>query len=247
MLPTIVSFANIGYKTFSENLLRNIKDRVHNHDVVFYCLDAELYDILVVYKSDRIQIIKYTEIPVTDKFVDFGNSIDFRTMMNIKMEIIRSAVQKYSFIHFVDGDVVFCKEPTPEYYSAYAQYDIVYQSDSFPPNPPYSTWTCTGNFTLRNTERTMTFLSLVQDYQNRKEVAEQEAQQMLFQEANIRDIRNYPHAKLTEFPRDEFTPGFIVKDNLIDFRSIMVFHANHVTGFELKRHLLKKIGMWYMD
>jgi hypothetical protein len=29
--------------------------------------------------------------------------------------------------------------------------------------------------------------------------------------------------------------------------TVMVFHANHVLGFQSKRQLLKDIGMWYIE
>ena len=249
MLPVIISFANIGYLTFCENLLRNIHDKVHNHRVVFFCMDNELYTNLQKYATDRIEIVRYnsdTEGEVSSKFVNFGETDEFRKMMRIKMQIIYESVQKYSFVHFVDGDVVFCKEPTSEYYEKYKEYDIVFQRDSPPPSLPYSAWTCTGNFTLRNSERTLAYLLKIQEYQFTKNVAEQNAQCIYLNELGITDIRDYPNARLTEFPITEFTLGSGVRDKHVSLDTVMVFHANHVLGFQLKRQLLKDIGMWYI-
>lgn len=243
--PVIVSFANIGYRTFSENLLRNLRDKLHRHRAVFYCLDKELYDVLLPYSSENIQIIPYLDTSGIKEFVEFGNSLGFRSLMRIKTDILIKAVKEYSFIHFIDGDVVFCREPSDDYYAKYSDYDVVYQGETRIPDPQFITWTCTGNFALRNTDNTITLLNLIQEYQDKHSVAEQEAQRMIFSDSNISDIRKYPHAKLTEFPREEVTPGCMV--NNVDKDKVILFHANHTIGFANKRDVLKKIGMWYMD
>uniref|UniRef100_A0A6C0AIV1 Nucleotide-diphospho-sugar transferase domain-containing protein n=1 Tax=viral metagenome TaxID=1070528 RepID=A0A6C0AIV1_9ZZZZ len=242
--PVIVSFANIGYRIFSENLLRNLRDKIHKHRAVFYCLDKELYDVLLPYSTDNIQVILYQETSGIKDFVDFGNSDGFRDLMRIKTDILIKAVKEYSFIHFIDGDVVFYREPPEDYYAKYSDYDIIYQGETCIPDPQFITWTCTGNFVLRNTERTITLLKLIQEYQDKHSVAEQEAQRLIFSDSNITDIRNYPHANLTEFPREEVTPGCMV--NKIDKNRIILFHANHTVGFNNKRDILKYAGMWYM-
>jgi len=244
MLPVVISFANIGYRAFSENLLMNAQAVLKHHLLVFYCLDAALYEVLKPYASDRIQIELYAKEAVSSGFEPY-NSSGFLKLTKLKMDIIAEALERYGLIHFVDGDVVFCKEPTEEYYEAYKEYDIVYQLDAPPPNKPYHVWTCTGNFVLRNTEATRRFLALLRDYQSMRAQNDQECQRQIFLDAGIEDIRCYPSAKLTEFPPEEFTCGYFVRKNLVDFDKILVFHANHVVGNEAKQELLRKIGKWY--
>lgn len=245
MLPVVISFANIGYRDFSENLLMNAREVLKHHLLVFYCLDNALYEVLKPYASERIQIELYAKEAVSSGFEHYGNSAAFLKMMKLKMDIIAEALERYGLIHFVDGDVVFCKEPTEEYYEAYKEYDIVYQLDAPPPNKPFHVWTCTGNFVLRNTEATRRFLALLREYQSKRAQNEQECQRQIFLDAGIEDIRRYPLAKLTEFPPEEFACGVFVRDNLVDFHTIMVFHANHVVGNDAKQGLLRKIGKWY--
>jgi hypothetical protein len=93
-----------------------------HHLFVFYCLDEPLYEALLPYASDRIRIVLYAKEPVATEFVHYGNSPAFLKMMKLKMDIIQEALACYGFIHFVDGDVVFCKEPTEEYYEPYKDY-----------------------------------------------------------------------------------------------------------------------------
>ena len=246
MLPVVISFANFGYLDFVVNLLKNVQDVLKNHRFVMYCMDRELFDAVQSYASDRIEIVLHQR-NVTKDLVHYGSSEPFLAMMRVKTELIRDAVIKYGLVHFVDGDVVFCKEPTEEYYAKYAEYDIVYQRDAPPPNAPYHEWTCTGNFLLRNTDPTIRYLDTLRLYQGRLPMNEQECQREMFRDFKVTDIRTFPGVKLTEFPMEEFTGGFGVRDSLVDPAGIMVFHANHVVGKSAKIGLLKQIGKWYSE
>jgi len=213
---------------------------------VFYCLDKALHTALQPFVTERIELVLYDDEVVTTEFTHYGNSQEFLKMMKRKLLILHDALAKYEFIHFVDGDVVFCIEPTEDYYETYKDYDIVYQRDAPPPNQPFHEWTCTGNFVLRKNERTVRFLNLIQSYQEKRPMNEQECQREIFRDSNVSDIRNYLHAKLTEFPMEEFSCGACVRDGLVKQETIMVFHANHVTGNDAKQGLLKRIGKWYL-
>jgi hypothetical protein len=248
MLPVIISFGNIGYLDFCKNLLLNFNEIVKHHKIVFYCLDKLLYDALQSFVSERIEIVLHNDVEVSSNFVNFDDSPEYVAIMRQKTRIIYSALETYSFIHFVDSDVVFCKEPTEEYYEKYNEYDIVYQRDAPVPNEhyPFHEWTCAGNFVLRNTEQTRTLLKLIQSYQDKHNVNDQECQRRVFLDAGIRDIRKYPHAKLYEFPMEEFTCGYYINNAMVDPANVMVFHANWVVGNNAKRELLRKIGKWYL-
>lgn len=256
MLPVVISFANFGYLDFVVNILTNVREVLKNHRFVMYCMDRQLFDAVQSFASDRIEIVLYAR-DVTRGTVDYGNSEPFLKMMKVKTELIREAVIQYGFVHFVDGDVVFCKEPTEEYYEKYKEYDIVYQRDAPPPNSAFHEWTCTGNFTLRHTDSTIRFLNTLRLYQGRLQMNEQECQREMFRDMKVTDIRTFPGVKLTEFPMEEFTGGFGLMYEWpgtpadgrrgVDPSGIMVFHANHVVGKRLKIDLLKRIGKWYLS
>jgi len=44
---------------------------------------------------------------------------------------------------------------------------------------------------------------------------------------------------------EEFSCGYLVKNNMVNTDDIIVFHANHVIGKNEKIDLLKKINKWY--
>jgi hypothetical protein len=246
MLPVVISFANFGYLDFVVNLIKNVQDVLKNHRFVLYCMDRELFDAVQSYSSERIEIVLH-ERNVSKDFGNYG-TYSFNEMMRVKIEVITEAVAKYGFVHFVDGDVVFCKEPTEDYYSAYADYDIVYQRDAPPPNEPYNEWTCLGNAVFRNTGRTIHLLNTIRLYQGRfPDMNDEECQREMFRDMKVTDIRMCPGVKLTEFPMEEFTCGYCITHSLVDPAGIMVFHANHVTGKAAKIDLLKRVGKWYLE
>ena len=247
MLPVIISFGNLGYLDFVVNLLKNAHDVLRNHRMIMYCTDQETYDAVKVYDNGQITIRRY-DVQLTTAYTEWGTKGAYVAIMRAKTAIIRQALEEHEYIHFVDADVVFCKEPTEDYYAAYQSYDIVYQLDNPPPNPKFSDWTCMGNMVLRNTAATRQFMASLAIYEAKyPTVADQDCQQMMFREMGVKDIRKYPGVKLTEFPMEEFTCGYLIKMDMVHPKTVMVFHANHVVGKQPKIDLLKKIGKWYLE
>jgi Nucleotide-diphospho-sugar transferase/Methyltransferase domain len=247
MLPVVISSANFGYMDFARNLLANVRETLSTHRFVFYCMDQQLYNSLKGRATDRIEI-RLFDTTCDTGFQDF-DSAKFIGIDRAKIQIIRSALSEFGFVHFVDADVVFFKEPTAAYHAEYADYDIVYQRDMAPSmGSAYDPWTCVGNMTLRNTESTRTFLDTLQEYETRyPEKNDQECQRQMFRDAGISDIRMYPHAKLTEFPMEHFTMGWVVSNQPDILKDTMVFHANYVVGKDAKMNRLKQVGKWYAN
>lgn len=250
-LPVIVSYSNFGYKDFSLNLIKNVQCVIKNHLFVFYCIDDEIYNYLLPYHSDNIQI-KYFDVGYKNTGYHSYNKGDFNKLMKLKLDVIKDSLQNYNYIHYVDGDVVFCKEPTADYYAPYSTYDIVYQCDTTN-SADIAMWNyewvnpCMGNAVFRNTQATMKHLDKIYTVLAKKNVNDQEAQVIVFQDEGVTDIRKYADAKLCEFPVRDFVCGEAVKRNLVEIENMMVFHANWVTGYEAKVALLKKVGKWYVD
>jgi hypothetical protein len=244
MIPTIVTCANFGYRLLSENLLRNFNDVIKHHKLVFYCLDDEIYEALKHYTSERIIFIPFSASAAPTVYASYDTDAFF-DITRAKVHVILDALAKYEFVHFVDGDIVFTEEITEEYYAAYADYDIVFQSDD--PKNVLSIWACSGNFVARNNERTRRHFERVESYMCSHPVNDQQAQYELFVEDGIKSIDQYTVAKLHEFPHVEFTCGYIFINRLCDPSTIKVFHANYVIGLDAKINLLKAFGKWYMS
>lgn len=247
MLPVVISTANVGYIDFARNLLANVRHTLLMHRFIFYCMDQPLYDSLKGRATDRIEI-RLFDTKCDTGFQNF-DSAKFIDIDRAKIQIIRSALSEFGFIHFVDADVVFFKEPTEAYHADYIDYDIVYQRDMAPDRgSAYDPWTCVGNMTLRNTAPTRAFLDTLQEYETRHpEKNDQECQRQMFRDAGVSDIRMYPHAKLTEFPMEHFTMGWAVSNQPDLLKDTMVFHANYVIGKDAKIDRLKRVGKWYAN
>jgi len=255
MLPTIITCCNFGYIDISENLLLSIIKVVPNYKLVFYCLDSQTYDYFIDKYGEFTNYIFILFNSNSENIIGFSSygSLEFNKITYIKLNILVDALSKYKYIHYVDSDVVFLKDPTAEYYEHYSEYDIVFQKDC-PHSPTYifDIWACTGNFVLKNTEATVTLINKVKEYNSRHlEANDQESLRSIFLAEGISDLREYKHANLSMFPPQDFACGFYAKDqtpreNHIDPSNAMVFHANHVCGKESKIALLKLMGAWYM-
>jgi hypothetical protein len=244
MLPVIVSTANAGYGDLARNLVLNAQRVLKNHRFVFYCMDQQLFDMLKPLGTDRIEIRAFGAACSKD-FREY-NASGFQEITHAKLRVASAALGEFGFVHFVDADVVFLKEPTAEYHAAYNDYDIVFQRDMAPcEGGACATWTCVGDMVLRNTEATRKHLERLQQYALRTGNNDQECQRQMFEEAGVTDIRLYPHAKFTEFPIEDFALGWVANNAPHLIPNLMVFHANCVMGKQAKIELLKKVGGWF--
>ena len=248
ILPTIICYSNFGYLQFAENFLINIHNNIKNHKVFFYCLDDNIYNALYKYSSNIITLIlfKITN-KISTSFQEYG-TIEYNKITHTKISILQDALYKYGYIHFVDADVVFLKEPTIEYYNDYLLYDVIFQMDEPPPHPPFTNWSCTGNMVLKNTTNTHNLLLAIEQFQQNynSSINDQECLKYMLDSIGINDIRNLRPVRLFQFPMEHFTCGYLVDHDMIDTNNIMVFHANHVTGTAAKIKLLQKLNAWYL-
>ena len=95
-----------------------------------------------------------THINVSKNFERYGSD-NYNQITHTKMNILRNALSKYDFIHFIDCDVVCIKEPLADHYDKYKNYDIVFQHDAGMHSANklhaptlHHIWACTGNTTF---------------------------------------------------------------------------------------------------
>lgn len=264
MLPVIITYANAGYISLAKNLITNLGKTLQYHSVCFYCLDQSIYEQLKTYIQKypqlQVKLVQYFKdnSGVSTKQVSstrYYSSRTFATVTHIKTQILLDALEQFDFIHFIDCDVVCCKEPDAEYYAKYSDYDIVFQydagfysADKLDKNTLYWIWACTGNTTFRKNQQTIDFLhtwdQLQTKYNNRND---QSCLYQYFLDLGIKDIRDYKLAKLYTYPPTEFTNGFWLNRNIGTLKDTYFFHANHVCGLDNKIKLLEKAGFFYPD
>jgi hypothetical protein len=251
--PVLVTYSNSGYAPFAINLLLNLSKKVKRHRLHFYCLDEELYTMLTYqFGNNPLFVFQRVEAGVSKNFESYGSPL-YNLITHTKMNVLRDALDKYKFIHFIDCDVVCMNEPPADFYESFKQYDIVFQYDNGwmydngPLHPMFNSWVCTGNTTLRDSPGTRYILDKIEEYQARGAGNDQECLKAYLDEAGIKDIRKDPNAKLYVYPIELYTNGFVINHGFFTTKDTHFFHANHVSGATQKRDLLKKVNEWHLE
>ncbi len=249
MLPTLVTFSNYGYRDFALNLMINLSENLKNHSIDFYCLDQKIYNFL---KEKDFGNLKYNlilfEKDVSNDFENY-NTKEYVKIMHDKIDVIKDALAKYEFIHFLDCDVVCINEPPEDFYKSYQIYDVIFQFDMYLKDNLFHTWACMGNACFRNTEGTRKLLENIDTYKNSEDHShknDQECLKQYFDDNNIEDIREDPDSKNYVYPLDKYVNGYLVDRDLINWKDSYFFHANHCIGSEEKIRLLRKVNKWYL-
>jgi hypothetical protein len=250
--PVIISYSNDGYFNLAKNMLINLNKTLKFHKVHFYCLDNLIYNKLKSLNLSNIDVTfeLINNNNISKKFEKYG-TLSYNLITHTKMTILKKALEKYNFIHFIDCDVVCIKEPLEEHYKKYEDFDIVFQYDCGMHSadnlhcPLYHIWTCTGNTTIRNTPNTHVLLDKIIEYQNKyKNKNDQECLFQYFKDISIVDIRKYTPAKLSTYNVDQYTNGYWLNKNIGTLEKTYFFHANHVIGIDNKIELLKKANQY---
>lgn len=252
MLPQIITYSNYGYKDFALNLILNWKECVHNLSMTFYCLDEEIFTLLETHidPNDKIYLKKWLQNNISKSFENYGSN-EYNKITHTKMSILKDALDNYNCIHFIDADVVIINEPPIDFWDEYInKYDIIFQNDAPPPNPNFHLWSCTGNVTINKNERTLQFINEIIEYQNKlKNKNDQECMYELLKNKGYNDLREVKELKLYQYPMEKFTCGYMITKGFYNknhLSNIYFFHANHVTGNDAKKQLLKSVNKWYL-
>jgi hypothetical protein len=204
--------------------------------------------------TDKVKISKHIDDRTNSSLLNYGTHA-YNSLTHKKINILKKKLSENSFIHFIDSDVVCIKEPSEEHYEKYKNYDIVFQYDAgfYDKQTPHShpvfhhIWTCTGNFTLRNTDSTINLLDRIAFYQEKyPNKNDQECLYQMFYDENVVDISKYDSANLYTYEFDEYTNGYWLNHDIGELSNTYFFHANHVVGPQEKVRLLRKSDSWYL-
>lgn len=252
-LPVLVTYSNFGYYKFAKNLLLNLSATLKYHKVHFYCIDTEILEALQALNITNIDLtLELYDVDVSKEFESYGSAA-YNKVTHVKTSIVKDALTRFRYIHFIDCDIVCIKEPTAEYWAKYREYDIVFQYDGTfitstkRSNPQFHIWACTGNVSFRDTPSTHRMLDIIIDYQKRGlDKNDQDCLYAYFRENRIHNLRQATIANLYEYPPEEFTNGYWVAHNIGGVGDTYFFHANHVIGEAAKLELLRKIDKLYI-
>jgi len=216
-------------------------------------LDNEIFTYVKGMNLNLDITIERYDVNVSQNAEAYG-SPEYNKITHIKISILKDALNKYSWIHFIDCDVVCCKEPSLDYWNKYINYDIVFQYDAgfksrIQPHWPYfHIWACTGNTLFKRSVETLAMLEIILLYQEKfPSKNDQECLYEFFIENKYKSLLDVKVAKLYEFPPNEFTNGYWIKHNIAGIDDTYFFHANHTIGIEEKIGLLKKVNLYYLE
>jgi hypothetical protein len=247
--PVIITYSNYGFVEMAENLLINIGKKAPNHRVVFYSLDEKIH----IYLSEKFKNnSKYEFIPwyqdnISQDFHIVGTK-SFIKLIQIKFHIIKKALQTYQKIFYIDCDVVFLKEPDPKFYDIYQDYDILFQSDKYPPESQNDITVCAGVMLIKNSVATNNFVdSIIKIQYMIPEISDQDAIYKYFEVNDVKSLDELKTLKIICAPCDIFMSGIFVRElKTMPGPATYLFHANFVKGKMNKCRLIAKVGEWYL-
>jgi len=252
-LPVLIAYSNNGYVSFAINMLLNFTKVIKNHRLHFYCLDEQIQSTLVSkFGGNPLFSFQRVSADVSNNYESYGSE-KYNAICYLKNYFIRDALARFQFIHFLDCDIVCVNEPTADFYECFKQYDIVYQYDAGgingngPLHPLYNTWACAGNASFRNTPGTKYMLDEIEKLQMENNGNDQDCLKRYFDLRGMKDLREERSAKLSVYPIELYTNGYMIHNNRFTLKDTYFFHANHTIGNASKIDLLKRVGHWYIE
>ena len=155
--PIIITLTNFGYRELTLNLIKSLKKL--NLDIIVYCADQLSYEYFKNYNSKLI-----------DPNINFSNVELFRVgnwgkFVSLKFKIIKENLDNDRTTIFVDGDIVFLKNPIKYLMNKINNNDILVQHDAMCNNNKllceykYGE-VCSGFMIIKPTDKTKDFFDL---------------------------------------------------------------------------------------
>lgn len=238
----IITLTNNGYKTLTDNLLISMKKIGIEELLKIYCIGDECYDY---YKSNY----PYNEIEKINLDDDSENSlshwIEYRSSQNKDIEGKKrwANITSYKFysinkelrsgndVIFIDGDIVFEKNPYCYLMEHIGDSDLLIQNDNQTYNDRQF---CTGFFYMKSNTKTITITDFseisknIDGFQNDQQYLRRFEKQM--------DVKYLP---LDLFPNGKYWREKIPSNPYI-------IHFNYdVSGHKINR--MKQFNKWYLD
>lgn len=246
---TYLTTANYGYIDFLKSLVLNFKNlKILNEDrLIIYAMDDDTEKEMISFS--KVNDINNIEVKKNDSgvktFSNFG-TYDFNRVTLKKLEIILNECIRNEIVHFVDADVFFFKNPKSEILKKIKDNDLCFQQDSprSHNHDLYSNYVCTGNFTIKRSDKSLDFLRAViatNSFFSRND------QELLYEYLNskCKNIKEYEACDLDVYDPVLFQNGFdTFQGGFCKHEDKIAVHANHMEGKDAKMQNLKSIGAW---
>jgi nucleotide-diphospho-sugar transferase len=244
-----LTIANDGYVDLTRNLIQNFQQRhLDKYQLTVACLDAGAFDKLAASPRANVNLHLLSDARVPTRFCDFGNA-EFAQLTREKFRAILAHLDRWPVVWYVDGDVVFRRDPLP---FADESADVLLTSDASDPRAAHSRNLCTGSMVLRAGSRTGLLLDrVVSGLQLHPAWNDQRVfNECVFEEGGVADCRLYPHAQVAVLAPELFPNGHLMFSPEVSDaerpRDPVAIHANYTIGRKSKIDVLRRANCWYL-
>lgn len=237
----IITLTNDGYKDLTENLLISMKKLGIASLLKIYCIGSESYN----YFKHKYYLNEVEQVDTNDKYlnnwvtyrsiqhVDTEGKKQWATITSYKIYAINKELIAGNDIIFIDGDIVFEKDPFQYMLdSLEPNTELLIQNDQQKDMIPAM---CTGFFWMKSNDNTInitnfdTITKNIDSFQNDQQYLRRFSKQL-----------NHKFLDLGLFPNGKYYRDY--------YREIepYIIHFNYdVSDFKIKR--MKQFNKWYMD
>jgi hypothetical protein len=222
MNTRLITLTNDGYKLIASNMMKSLSKLNLIGSLTVFCLDQKVLD----YLKNLYPICKYILIENTGS----ENLIDFRRagwnhIVFYKMKAIYNSLNEYDRVLFIDGDIVFYRNPLEELEQELGDKDILFQTDLIISNEYYNQY-------FKDIENLKNLQGLV-DFMNGNKNIKSEVNTGFIYIKNTQnniDFFDYKNIDINTFSCDQI----YVNDNLNKLNYKMLNAIKYPTGLFIK-------------
>jgi hypothetical protein len=240
---SFITLTNTGYLNFTLNCLKSIEKQ--NIEIPLKCYSSDI---------GGYNILKASNIPCEhidnnhyrgEKHVGFGSK-EFGELMKVKMKIIYDNLQKYDYVCYTDGDIVFLRDNLFQYLmDNIKDNNILIQNNKLQEN---SGDLCAGFMFIKSNDFTRDLFNL-ENNNYQKIIEEARIVKSNQWEDQVYINRVYVEVtndifKLKFLPNETFPCGIILLKARNTIQMPYLIHFNYITT--KKKDVMEKYGYWFL-
>ena len=236
---SFITLTNNGYKELTCNLIYTLKKLGIDDLLKIYCIGEESYNYFQKNYTNSESVLvnpKESHLSTWCQYYAMQNPNEegkkiWADLTSYKFYSIHNELVNGNDVIFVDGDIIFNKNPIPHLLSNIKDNDLLIQNDEQSDDNPRM---CTGFFYLKSTPYTINMSNFENITKNISTFTND--QQYLRRHENNMKVS---YLKLAEFPNGKYWRENLPKEHYI-------IHFNYDTGTH-KINRMKKYNHWYID
>ena len=239
-----ITLTNTGYLNYTLNCLKSIEK--HNIEIPLKC-----------YSSDIGGYNKLKEMNINCEHIDNNyyrggkhvgfTSKEFGELMKVKVKIIYDNLQKYDYVCYTDGDIVFLRDNLFKYLlDNIEDNNMLVQNNKLNDNRDQM---CAGFMFIKSNDFTKNVFNLDNNYQ---EIIEESRLPVKTKQWCDQMYINNIYKKLSNdifkrklLPKNNFPNGEVFLKGKCLIKEPYLIHFNYIIG-DKKKGIMNKEGYWYL-